>query len=145
MVVGSLHIEGIESNRNFVLHKVNRCLARYSPRATTTNRPTKFCYPYNGKPTLALCSNLFMVGHWTKCAKNGNIWPKQVTTWFIFYHSQMKFTLCCLMAIYLCKTKFRLLSIPSICKLPTTNNSLLFFVVYDIYIQNIVTPAPGSM
>ena len=61
--------------------EVNRCLARYSPRATTTNQPTnrapnepamnknakfghfwaknpnfylrnqKFCYPHNGKPT----------------------------------------------------------------------------------------------
>ena len=26
--------------RNVEQHKVNRCLARYSPRATTTNRPT---------------------------------------------------------------------------------------------------------
>ena len=39
-------------------------------------RNQKFCYPHNGKPTQALCSNLFLVGHWTKCAKNGNIWPK---------------------------------------------------------------------
>ena len=25
---------------NEIIYKVNRCLARYSPRATTTNRPT---------------------------------------------------------------------------------------------------------
>ena len=65
----------------FIKYKVNRCLARYSPRATTTSQPTnrapnepamnknakfgrfwaknpffywrnqKFCYPHNGKPT----------------------------------------------------------------------------------------------
>ena len=39
-------------------------------------RNQKFCYPHNGKPTQAPCSHLFLVGHWTKCAKNGNIWPK---------------------------------------------------------------------
>merc|ERR1712047_7577 len=27
-------------------------------------------------PTQALCSHCFLVGHWTKFAKNGNIWPK---------------------------------------------------------------------
>merc|ERR1712004_437381 len=36
----------------------------------------KFCYPHNGKPTQAPSSHWFLVGHWTKCAKNGNIWPK---------------------------------------------------------------------
>ena len=39
-------------------------------------RNQKFCYPHNGKPTQAPCSHWFLVGHWTKCAKNGNIWPK---------------------------------------------------------------------
>merc|ERR1712116_123558 len=39
-------------------------------------RNQKFCYPHNGKPTYAPCSHCFLVGHWTKCAKNGNIWPK---------------------------------------------------------------------
>ena len=39
-------------------------------------RNQKFCYPLNGKPTQAPCSHWFLVGHWTKCAKNGNIWPK---------------------------------------------------------------------
>merc|ERR1712163_27491 len=39
-------------------------------------RNQKFCYPHNRKPTSAPCSNCFLVGHWTKCAKNGNIWPK---------------------------------------------------------------------
>ena len=29
-----------KSNSKSFLHKENRCLARYSPRATTTNRPT---------------------------------------------------------------------------------------------------------
>merc|ERR1711973_597464 len=90
------------------MYKVNRCLARYSPRATTTNqmsrqglaqkeqkchfraklglfwaknpffywRNQKFCYPHNRKPTEAPCSYCFLVRHWTKCSKNGNIWPK---------------------------------------------------------------------
>ena len=31
---------------------------------------------YHPPLTQAPCSNLFLVGHWTKCAKNGNIWPK---------------------------------------------------------------------
>ena len=39
-------------------------------------RNQKFCNPINGKPTQAPCSHWFLVGHWTKCAKNGNIWPK---------------------------------------------------------------------
>ena len=39
-------------------------------------RNQKFCNPHNGKPTQAPCSHCFLVGHWTKCAKNGNIWPK---------------------------------------------------------------------
>merc|ERR1712240_696887 len=39
-------------------------------------RNQKFCYPHDGKPTQAPCSHCFLVGHWTKCAKNGNIWPK---------------------------------------------------------------------
>ena len=95
------------------LNKVNRCVARYSPRATTTNRPTtghwislhglaqidqkcqfwaefgrfwakilfllenqKFCYPHNGNPPRHLVHIVFWSKHWTKCAKNGNIWPK---------------------------------------------------------------------
>ena len=95
-------------------NKVNRCLARYSPRATTTNRPTnralnkpawpgpnwpkmpilgqiwsflgkksfflqensKVLLPKITKPTEPPCSHWFLVGHWTKCEKNGNIWPK---------------------------------------------------------------------
>merc|ERR1711923_545602 len=39
-------------------------------------RNQKFCYPHNGKPTYAPCSYSFLVRNWTKCAKNGNIWPK---------------------------------------------------------------------
>ena len=39
-------------------------------------RNKKFCYPHNGKPTQAPCSRWFLVGHWTKCANRGNIWPK---------------------------------------------------------------------
>ena len=39
-------------------------------------RNQKFCNPHNVKPTQAPCSHWFLVGHWTKCAKNGNIWPK---------------------------------------------------------------------
>ena len=27
-------------------------------------------------PPRHLCSHCFLVGHWTKCAKNVNIWPK---------------------------------------------------------------------
>ena len=36
-VYGSSNCVGDEDNYD---NKVNRCLARYSPRATTTNRPT---------------------------------------------------------------------------------------------------------
>ena len=39
-------------------------------------RNHKFCYPHTGKPTYAPCSHCFLVRNWTKCAKNGNIWPK---------------------------------------------------------------------
>ena len=39
-------------------------------------RNQKFCSSHNGKPTYAPCSHCFLVGHWTKCAKNGNICPK---------------------------------------------------------------------
>ena len=34
------HVHLIVFNLHHSPHKVNRCLARYSPRATTTNRPT---------------------------------------------------------------------------------------------------------
>ena len=92
------------TQRKLKKDKVNTCLARYNPRATTTNQSTnrapnepaqneqkyqfwaknpnfswrnqKFCYPHNSKPTEAPSSNWFLVGHSTKCAKNGNIWPK---------------------------------------------------------------------
>ena len=30
---------------DIIINKVNRCLARYSPRATTTNRPTNRAWP----------------------------------------------------------------------------------------------------
>ena len=71
-------------------HKVNRCLARYSPRATNTNQSTnrapnepaqneqkcqfwaknpnfswrnqKFCYPHNGKPPRHLVRIVFWSG-----------------------------------------------------------------------------------
>merc|ERR1712012_732927 len=93
--------------------KVNRCLARYSPRATTTNRPTnrapnkpawpKLTKNANFGPNLVVFGQkilfftgeiksfvthitenppghlvhiVFLVGHWTKCARNGKIWPK---------------------------------------------------------------------
>ena len=39
-------------------------------------RNQKLCYPHNRKPTQAPCSQCWLVEHWTKCAKNGNIWPK---------------------------------------------------------------------
>ena len=39
-------------------------------------RNQKVCYPHKGKPTQAPCSHWFLIGHWTKCAKNGNNWPK---------------------------------------------------------------------
>ena len=45
-------------------YKVNRCLARYSLRATYQ------------KSTYAPRWHCFLVRHWTKCAKNCNIWPK---------------------------------------------------------------------
>ena len=35
----SINVQSILSDDK-VIHKVNRCLARYSPRTTTTNRPT---------------------------------------------------------------------------------------------------------
>ena len=37
VLVGNIHRRSTRSNNYY---KVNRCLARYSPRATTTNRPT---------------------------------------------------------------------------------------------------------
>ena len=45
-------------------------------RDASASKNQKFCYPHNRKPTQAPSSHWFLVGHWTKCAKNGNIWPK---------------------------------------------------------------------
>merc|ERR1711952_252194 len=90
----------------FEYNKVNRCLARYSPRATTTNMAPNepamdknanfgpnlvvfgqkilfftgenksFVNHITENPPRHLIHIVFLVGHWTKCAKNGNIWPK---------------------------------------------------------------------
>ena len=89
------------------ISKVNRCLAIYSlrhnhqpPTNRAPNEPAmdknakfggfwaknpnhywrnqKFWDPHKGKPTQAPCSHWFLVRHWTKCAKNANIWPKMI-------------------------------------------------------------------
>ena len=53
-----------------LLHKVNRCLARYSPRATTTNRPTNSNRAPNelARPICAQESIFW--------GKNGRFWAK---------------------------------------------------------------------
>ena len=38
--ISSHHLHPNHPHHNLTIHKVSRCLARYSPRATTTNRPT---------------------------------------------------------------------------------------------------------
>ena len=47
-------------------------------------RNQKFCYPHNGKLTWAPCSHCFLVGHWTKFAKKGNIWPKMTKNAYLW-------------------------------------------------------------
>ena len=58
----------ISNKMSDYLHKVNRCLARYSRRATTTNKPTNSA---TNDPARSICDNesIFL-------SKNGSFWAK---------------------------------------------------------------------
>ena len=60
-------LELVVNCRKIILHKVHRCLARYSPRAITTNRPTN----------RALNSEEACMA-WPKLNKNANFGPNLV-------------------------------------------------------------------
>ena len=53
-----------------IYYKVNRCLARYSPRATTTNQPTNRAPNEPARPIFAQESILW--------GKNGRFWAKHL-------------------------------------------------------------------
>ena len=63
------------------INKVNRCLARYSPRATTTNRPTK----------RALNKPAWPGPNWPKMPILGQIWLFLGKKSFFFYLRNQKF------------------------------------------------------
>ena len=54
-------------------HKVNKCLARYSPRATTISQPTTRT---PNEPAMNKNANFGPNLAILKMCKNGNIWPK---------------------------------------------------------------------
>ena len=65
-----------------VLYKVNRCLARYSPRATTTNQPTNRApnEPARPGPCDQKCQFRAKFGHFG--AKNPNFYWRKQKFWY---------------------------------------------------------------
>ena len=61
----------MDKNANFRLN-----LVIFGQKILFSLENSKVLIPTYRKPTQAPCSHWFLVRYWTKCAKNGNIWPK---------------------------------------------------------------------